>query len=467
MAIGMVILSGFIGWATLEVRTARHTEYREQALQIAEAGIDYYRWHLAHAPTDYQDGIGVAGPYEHDYYDKSGNKLGTFTLDIVAPTVGSTLVTVHSTGRVLTDSTVERTLQVKLGKPSFAKFALVTNDDVWEDNVEVFGPYHANGGVHFSNVLAHNIVTSARTTYVDPDFYGTEWGVYTDKPTTTYPTGDPLPPTPFSDRSDVFLAGRVIGVPAVDFTGMMADLATLKASAQLGGGYYAPSGGFGYHIVLKTTGKYDIYKVTSQIPSPNGSCTANYVYADPGGGMWSVQTEDPVLSDVPFPANGVIFTEDDVWVDGTIDHARLTIAAARFPDNPSTRANIIVNNDVRYTNYDGSDSIGLIAQNDFRIGYDSLDTLHIDGAIIAQSGAIWRDVYYNCGPSDIRTKIETNGSLITNQRYTFSWVCGFGFCSGYRAQTSTFDSNMLYGPPPSFPLTSDKYQVLSWDEIIN
>ena len=34
---------------------------RERAIQIAEAGVDYYRWHLAHVPDDYQDGTGAAG----------------------------------------------------------------------------------------------------------------------------------------------------------------------------------------------------------------------------------------------------------------------------------------------------------------------------------------------------------------------------------------------------------------------
>ena len=123
-----------------------------------------------------------------------------------------------------------------------------------------------------------------------------------------------------------------------------------------------------------------------------------------------------------------------------------------------------MNNDIRYTNVDGSDVIGLIAQNYIRIGYASADVLHIDGALVAQSGAIWRDYYpAACGPQNIRTRIETNGSLISNRRYTFSWWCG-AFCSGYAAQVSTYDANMLYRPPPSFPLTTDRYQTVSWSE---
>ena len=50
------------------------------ALQIAEAGANYYRWHLAHAPTDYADGTGATGctpcgPYVHNYSDPSGGVI--------------------------------------------------------------------------------------------------------------------------------------------------------------------------------------------------------------------------------------------------------------------------------------------------------------------------------------------------------------------------------------------------------
>jgi len=69
-----VILGALIGWATIDIRASRQTNNRELAIQIAEAGIDYYRWHLAHAPTDYQDGTGEIGPYIHDFLDNARNK---------------------------------------------------------------------------------------------------------------------------------------------------------------------------------------------------------------------------------------------------------------------------------------------------------------------------------------------------------------------------------------------------------
>ena len=475
--ISVVILSGFVGWGVMSVRVARHSEAREQALQIAEAGIDYYRWHLAHAESDYQDGTGAAGPYVHDYNNKNDVKIGTFSLAITPPPLGSTLVTITSTGSVLSDPTVGRTIQTKLAKPSFAKYAVASNDFEWEEDVEIFGPYHTNGGIHFSsNVLAHNVVTSARVTITDPDYGNRAWGAYycVSAPGCSGAGDDPVPPNPVptpppipTANPAVFAAGRQIGVPALDFAGLLADLADIKTSAQAGGKYYAPSGVLGYHIILKPTGTFDIKKVTALV-AVSQACINDSKFMDPGGGSWSIQTEtlDPADTDVPYPANGLIFVEDNVWVNGTINGARLVVAAARFPDAPATRANITVNADIRYTNFDGTDVIGLIAQNYIRAGLISPDVLHIDGVLMAQTGAVWRDYYPvgNCGGTGLRTRIEIMGSVISAIRYNFSYWCGY-WCSGYQRYVLTYDPQLLFAPPPSFPLTTDKYQIMSWDEI--
>ncbi len=53
--IAAVIIGSLVSWAGINVKAGRLSLLREQAFQIAEAGIDYYRWHLAHSSTDYQD----------------------------------------------------------------------------------------------------------------------------------------------------------------------------------------------------------------------------------------------------------------------------------------------------------------------------------------------------------------------------------------------------------------------------
>ena len=94
--VAVVTLTGLIGWAGANIKASRESFYREQAFEIAEAGIEYYRWHLAHNPTDFQDGTGASGPYIHAYYDKDGVRIGQFELTITSPPVGSTIVDVKS-----------------------------------------------------------------------------------------------------------------------------------------------------------------------------------------------------------------------------------------------------------------------------------------------------------------------------------------------------------------------------------
>ena len=57
----IVITVGLVNWGAALLANIRNVGQREQALQIAEAGIDYYRWHLAHANSDFQDGTGQSG----------------------------------------------------------------------------------------------------------------------------------------------------------------------------------------------------------------------------------------------------------------------------------------------------------------------------------------------------------------------------------------------------------------------
>src|SRR3989338_3480025 len=120
-SIAVYVLGSFASWVTINVRVSRQTFNRGQALQAAEAGIDYYRWHLAHSPTDFQDGTGGPGPHVHDFRDKDGNIIGQFSLDIIPPPLGSTLATVKSTGSIIGDTALLRKIAVQFAKPSIAK----------------------------------------------------------------------------------------------------------------------------------------------------------------------------------------------------------------------------------------------------------------------------------------------------------------------------------------------------------
>jgi hypothetical protein len=464
-SVALVVIGGIMKWTKTTIDANRQLIVREEAVQLAESGIDYYRWHLAHDQDDFQDGTEAPGPYVHQVFDKDGNVIGEFSLSITPPMVGSTKVRIESTGTPA-NSTISRKIRVEMAIPSLAKYAVAANDAMrFGEGTEVFGPIHSNKGIRFDGLI-HNLITSALSSYNDPDHTGNnEFAVHThvNSPPGSGVNGSfrPLeaPPTsPVPSRTDVFEVGRQFPVPAVDFTGLTNNLANIKADAQASGRYFAASSFQGYQIILKTDDTFDIYRVTSQT-NPPSHCTNT---ADQTGwNTWSVNNRQ-FVGNYAIPANGLIFVEDNVWVEGSINSARVTIAAGRFPDNPSTRPQLTINNDLIYTNYDGTDVVALISQGNINVGFVSDNNLRIDAALVSQNGRVGRYYYEDdCDTYYIRNSITLYGMIATSIRYGFAYTDG----TGYQDRNIIYDANLLYGPPPSFPLTSDKYEILSWEEI--
>ncbi|MEK7094142.1 MAG: hypothetical protein AAB903_02250 [Patescibacteria group bacterium] len=451
-AVTVILMGGFVLWAGSFLNLSVRDFNKNLAFSIAEGGIEYYRWHLAHASGDYQDGTGSAGPYVHNYYSKDGDFLGTFSLEITPPSTGSNIVRVKSTGRVAADSSIEKIIEVRFAIPSFAKYAWVLDSDVtFGSTAKVFGAIHSNAGIHFDGT-AYNVITSALTSYDDTDHSGgNEWAVHTHRSST-----DPLPPTAMPSRPDVFMAGREVGVPALDFAQITQDLATIRDTASSTGYYFPSSTARGYDVVLATSGIMSVYRVTAT--TTVSSCTGSAS----GWGTWSIQSETLVATRT-IPVSGSIFFEDNIWVRGRIDGRRITIGAGRFPDNASTRANVTINSDISYTNFDGSDAIGLIAQNNINIGLSSEDDLRIDAALIAQNGRFGRYSYSSsaCGSARSRSQLTTYGMIASAKR---SGVY-YSSTNGYQNRDYIYDTNLLYAPPPNFPLTTDQYIQVSWDEV--
>ncbi|MBU1038656.1 hypothetical protein KKC17_00235 [Patescibacteria group bacterium] len=458
-AIGLIILGGFVNWSLGVSRLSRARLNSEKAFQLAEAGLNYYRWHLAHAPQDFQDGLSQPGPYVHEFKDINGNLLGYFSLNITPPPVGSTLVTVDATGYTTLNSQQKRTLRGQFARPSLARFAIVANSDIrFGAGTIVTGPLHSNGGIRFDG-RAENLVTSAKSTYDDPDHTGgLEFGVHTHLSPT-----DPLPPTAVPSRPDVFVVGRQFPVPTVDFDGLASDLATIKSQAIADGLYLAASGYLGYRLVLKTNGQFDLYQIKI-LQSPPSSWCYNSLNQT-GWGTWSISSAPNAqifLGTYSYPNNGLIFLEDNVWLEGQISNQKLTIASARFPENPNTNTSITVNNNLVYSNLNGNDILSLMAQNNINVGLNSADNLKIDAALVAKNGRIGRYYYgSSCGSSYVRQTLTLNGMLASSLRYGFAYTDS----TGYQNRLINYDSNLLYNPPPSFPLTSDQYSLIDWQEI--
>jgi len=430
------------------MRVITSTINREEALQIADAGINYYQWHLAHFPTDYQDGTGVNGPYIHDYKDFDTQKvIGQFSLEITPPETGTTIVTIKSTGVTSNNPNTKRTVTVKYGIPSLAKYSILNNGEVWiyYSPQTWSGQVHSNNGIRF-DVAGNAPIFSAKTTY----------------------TTDCFSNCPSQTKPGVWGTGNSnfwqFPVPAIDFSAFTSNLASMKSLAQNGGIYLPPSNANGYSFVFNNDGTVTIYKVNSLRSNPTGGTYDVNMH-------WVNKNQPTDYNDriilsgydhYPLPNNGLIYTEDNIWVEGTVK-GRVTVAAATLPFNDATAPTIFIPNNIVYSAKDGSSVLGLIGQKDIIPTYYAPNDLEIDAAVISQNSNF--QFYYYDGNK--KNNLTIYGAIIEYGWWfdNFVWTSGISnnVIAGYANSYYNYDSNLLYGPPPSFPLSAEGYKQIKWE----
>lgn len=445
MSVLSVVLLGLISFVLAQMKYSFHQAARAEALQIAEAGVHFYRWYLSHqtdGKTAQQieafwasgEAYGITAPYERTYADR-----GTFRITVTPPAPGQTSVVVESQGWTTRNPNVTRTVRVRLRRPSWSEYAILSDADTrFGDGTTVFGPLHSNGGIRFDGV-AYNTVSSARETYTDPDTGLTQPGVWT-----SWPGGYNT-----SMNSTVFVAGTEFPVSGVDFGSVTTDISLMRTEAQTNGVAFDDAG-YGRHIILHPDGTFEARVVTQYDTESNG------IIAEGSPQVYTI------------PNNSIIYVDDNIWVEGRIDGAHVSIVAGDHTGAQTPR--ILIGKDVLYTSYDGSDIIGLVATGDIEIIRDSEDDLRIDAALLSQSGRIGRAHYgWYCNAwwwfwcidtvYDIKTTITINGALATYQRYGFAWTDG----TGYINRNLIYDNHLLYQPPPFFP-TGTHYIPDLWEE---
>ncbi len=496
-----ILLTSILTYISSQIKYSINVHTREQAFQIAESGISFYRWYLAHQAegrtaqqlaTFWSSGspYGVGTPYIGVYYDPFGTAIGEYSLSVIPPEVGSTIVKVTSVGATYKEPSKTRTLVVRFRRPSWSENVALANDFMrFGDGTEVFGKIMSNKGIRFDG-LAHNIVSSAVNDFNDPDHTGAnEFGVHTHKnipPTNgvnnSFRSAE-APNSAVSLRPDVFEAGRSFPVPVVDFNGVLGDLSLMKSEAQSGNGTYFDNTGVGRNITLLSDGTFDVctantYSANAGSPDTthtnaitsyqgivaggsstyNGATCSTSSCCSLSSCSW-IQSSNHnkgkcvTKSNYPIVDNGVIFVEDNVWLSGTINGKKITVVAADLIGGSAP--SVYIANNVTYTNYDGTDILGIIGQKDIEIPRDSSTTLRIDGALLAQQGRVGRQ-YYN---GTVKSSITVYGALATNLRYGFAYTDG----TGYTTRNLYYDNNLLYYPPPYFP-TGTQYQMDLWSE---
>lgn len=418
------------------------------ALNIAEAGVNYYRWHLAHDPVDFQDGTGSSGPYEHEYFDPQGDSIGYFSLEIGAPENGSSIVTIRSTGWAHQYPTIKRTIEVQYGIPSFARYGFLTSANTWYGaGITVTGDIHSNGGIRMDGTNT-SLVSSALQTY----HCGTETGCFPPQ----------VQPGIWGSGGDSSLWR--FPSPPIDFDTVSFDFQQMKSAAQNGHVYLPPSNREGYRLILQGD-QVRIERVTRTSDVQGYRPQGEGLGQQGQGGcrrIPQIVSTTQLVGTYSLSENSLIFVEDDVWISGNLNH-RVTVVAAGFPTS-SSRKNIWITGNITYSTYDGSVILGLIAQNDIMFARDLPNNFQIDAALMAQKGRIMRHGYYpGCGNSqfNLRNSLTINGALISFENSY--WNYDSPPISGFINRTINYDADLMYAPPPFFP-TSGEYEFISWKE---
>ncbi len=505
IALSIVVIS-VVDVIDLNFTNANRSNQSQKAFNIAEAGINYYLWHLSHNNTDYKDGqttpttpdpILGYGPYVHEYIDNNSASTGSYTLWIKPQGNGSTIATIRSIGKV-DGSDITRTIEAQVGSPSFASYAVASDSSLWFGSTESSnGPVHSNQGIRMDGASNADI-TSANTTYVPSSQIGGNGstprpGVWCDSSVTapvncnTRSKVDwryPVPAIDFNQISGSLCNIKKIAFQAESSTAGLANLANActQTPTTLTSSYLpqrASNGSFsatrGYLIQLNSNNTYDLYRVDGE----NDTATNSYTGA---------LTRTLVTAGISVPSSGIIFAEDNVWIRSNGNFSgRLTIGVGRLASN--NNANITIVDNLVYSTKNGTDSIGLIAEGSAKLApYAPPNTgnftLEVNAAVIAQTGSVLFPSNFvsgsgSCTKGWVSSGQQFNfyGSIATRQTWTWTWqrggACGSAvrdpisgyYISGVLNNSTQYDYNLLYAPPPSFPITSS-YNILSWREVL-
>ncbi|PIR76526.1 MAG: hypothetical protein COU32_01530 [Candidatus Magasanikbacteria bacterium CG10_big_fil_rev_8_21_14_0_10_42_10] len=429
-----LIVLGVSSYAMFENQASNKKQFRDLSFHIAEAGVNYYRWHLAHSPEDYQDGTGVEGPYVHEFQDKDGNVIGYFSLDIVPPLTGTTIVSIRSTGWVASQEQSSRTIAVRVGYPALTDFSFVENSEMrFSQTSIVHGKLHSNDGIEF-NGITDSIMQSAKETY-NPQ-YGPA-----DSPGIWGDGG----PTTFWD----------FPVPPKDFNAITTDLASIRDASDAGGLHFYSSGKEGYHMIFQADGTFKLYTVTKRQKYTDYCKTVYNGYCYSGNVYYDIQNETYDAT-YAIPANGAIFVEDDIWVEGVVN-GHVSVGAGRFPVLESTYQEIYPIGDITLLEKESTNVIGLIAQGDIVYPYNVPNDMVVEAALLSQFKKIYRPYF-----SNTKNSLTIFGSQISYDGGGVKW--GNPVVSGFINTIYIYDGNLRYLVPPGFPV-EPTYELISWEEI--
>lgn len=482
MGIFLLILGTVTSYVFQAARYGRALYAREQALQSAEAGLEYYRWFLAHNPNNLTNGTGQPGPYSYTVSDPEGTVAGTASISVAGNTSCGQIqsIDIGSVGRSAADPAYARTIAARYMRKSVAAYSYLLNANVWAGaDRTIVGPYFNNAGIRMDGANNSDVL-SPLSSWTCTSSYGCS------------PTQNNAPGVVGSGAGSALWKWGA-DVSSIDFNLMQANLSALKTYATTAGGlYFGPASGSanqrGYHLIFNSDGTVTVRRVTSAIGTQSYSRDTNDLVRYYGSYFsgWTesapeysiIQSETPVGTYAIPSACGLIFVEDRAWIQGVVK-GKVTVVVA----TPSTGVAATVptsaylSGNITYATNDGTSGLTVISEDSINIPLDSPDTMEIHGVFVAQGGVYGRNMYtadswnypgytvpsaYNSYV--MRSRLTTVGTVVSNLRTGTLWVSGGNPISGYQDRIDAYDQLQATDPPPFTPSASTDYGFVLWRE---
>lgn len=458
------ILTALSGFVIVGNRAQDVARARAEAFGIAEAGLDYYRWFLSHFPGNTTNGTGQSGPYVTSYSDPEGGVAGSYTLSITGNSSCGVVQSIDVTSKGTPGSypSVSSTLVARYAAPSVAAYSYIVGSSVLAGADRIInGPYHSNGGVRMEGTTNATVSSSLSTWNCTTSF-----GCSPAQPSAPGVVGPP------GSNQTLW----TFPAPSVDFSGIAANFSELRATATASGLYLPQysSGNVqgaaykkGYHLIFNSNGTVTVKRV-------DAVTKLNTVYPIDGSSSYTSDYtligNESLYQDYAIPSDcGLIFVEDNTWLEGVIP-SKVTVAVAGV-DDPNFKPDIVLVNNITYLATDGTDGLTVIGSHNILIAPNSPQDMTLSGVFIAQSGAFGRNYYYypsgGCnGTYEPRGTLTILGTTVSFLRTGTAWKngCGSGSSAGYQTRIDAFDRQNVTNPPSFTPITSTQWQFVDWQQ---
>ena len=464
LGVFMLVMSALVGYVMQQARYGNALFAREEALSIAESGLEYFKWHVAHNTPIRQSGTGLLPSYTYAVNDPEGGALGTAYISTSAAKQCGRVqwIDVTSVGKANMDKRFPRTLTARYMRPAVAEYAFITNDGVHYVST-VNGPVHGNTGVRMDGVNNSTIssVLGVNEFWCDGSYNcsPSQWknGVFGNGP-----------------NSELW----ELAVPGVNFSTMLSNTASDASYAGTLGLYLSPTrvylanvaqgssyssvGGSeskGYHIVFNSNGTVTVKRVTA-VSALNDAYDPQIddfvtdrtdISSETTVGAYTYPP--PARSSTRRPRHGSAAQSQQKTVIAT-DPGSFS------PDIILGGTMTVSEGNIGYATTDGTVGLTAIAEHAVRYANKVPNDMTIRGTFVAENGFYGRYYYGYTGSSyNIRNSLTLNGSVVTYLRAATWWGD-----SGFQSRLTTYDRLQAFNPPPFTPSSHVDYGYVLWNE---